>query len=913
MALALATAILHDNPSEAATLAEEVTNVLPVRQAWTCLVAARQAAGNHAGALEALRRLLGEYAIDEAITKLATIVCSTSASGHWCGIDATGRVVGEAAGDRLLLLDGRRLGATIRRLPRDWMSHRMLAAFHGKAELIGSPIRLDLIVRAHGIAKATTDGGIEGWCWQPGMPDTTPVLTLEDDRGRKRRILPTGLASSGNDVLYRHWAWSIPSDETIKYTAPIRILAQDGSHLPGSPLDPAMFQRATADLARTWSPRCRPQARRQVTAPLPLTYLSRRRTGAARRAPACVVIPVHDGGQVVIACLQRIIRHVPRSWPIILVDDESRDPAIRELLDTLATRPRVTLVRLKAQGGFPRAANTGMRAAAGHDVLLLNSDALPPPGAFAHLRKAAYSCGDIGTVSPLSNDATLLTYPDNGPTTPPDDEASLMHLAALVADANGSAVVDIPTGVGFCMYIRRDCLDDVGLFREDAFAQGYGEENDFCLRARHLGWRHVAAVGAYVAHAGSASFAATKNALIERNLGVLEWLHPGWRDLIEDYGKRDPLFDARRRIDARRWRRTADARRPSVIFVTHADGGGVERILRERVAAAKADGRRAIILRPGSDEEVRICDSPQNNFPDLSYRLPDEASSLHAFLRSCRPERIEYHHMLGHHPSLLGLGDALGIPFQVYVHDYALLCPRVTLIGRDGRYCGEPDASTCDHCVADAGRMIEETIDTADLRLRSAAFLARAAAIVAPSDDAAARLQRHFTGLKADVRPHEQDTVRPLSVGRGLDRLVVAVVGALGIDKGYQVLLDCARDAADRRLPLTFVLVGHSIDDARLLQTGRCFVTGPYREGEAADLIRQERAAFGFIPSIWPETWCFALSEIWRADLPAIAFDIGAPADRIRATRGGLLLPLGLAPGAVNAALLAAPRQFGHV
>ena len=41
------------------------------------------------------------------------------------------------------------------------------------------------------------------------------------------------------------------------------------------------------------------------------------------------------------------------------------------------------------------------------------------------------------------------------------------------------------------MYIRRDCLDAVGPFDEAAFGRGYGEENDFCLRASHLGWRHV--------------------------------------------------------------------------------------------------------------------------------------------------------------------------------------------------------------------------------------------------------------------------------------------------------------------------------------------------------------------------------------------------------------------------------------
>ncbi len=107
------------------------------------------------------------------------------------------------------------------------------------------------------------------------------------------------------------------------------------------------------------------------------------------------------------------------------------------------------------------------------------------------------------------------------------------RLAALARRANGGAVVDIPVGVGFCMYIRRDCLDAVGLLRADVFAQGYGEENDFCLRARHLGWRHVAAPGVFVAHVGGQSFGAAASHLRARNSVLLERMHPGYAGLIQ--------------------------------------------------------------------------------------------------------------------------------------------------------------------------------------------------------------------------------------------------------------------------------------------------------------------------------------------------------------------------------------------
>jgi hypothetical protein len=88
-------------------------------------------------------------------------------------------------------------------------------------------------------------------------------------------------------------------------------------------------------------------------------------------------------------------------------------------------------------------------------------------------------------------------------------------------------------------------------------------------------------------------------------------------------------------------------------------------------------------------------------------------------------------------------------------------------------------------------------------------------------------------------------------------------------------------------------------------------VTGEFRQGEATELIAAQGAALGFVPSVGPETWCLALGEIWRAGLNAAAFDIGAPAERIRRTGRGFILPLGLSPNAINNALLATLRTAG--
>ncbi len=98
-------------------------------------------------------------------------------------------------------------------------------------------------------------------------------------------------------------------------------------------------------------------------------------------------------------------------------------------------------------------------------------------------------------------------------------------------------------------------------------------------------------------------------------------------------------------------------------------------------------------------------------------------------------------------------------------------------------------------------------------------------------------------------------------------------------------------------------MIGSSADDRSLLEAG-IKVTGAYKAEEAQQLIADMEPDLAFIPSICPETWCFVLSEAWLAGLYTIVFDLGAQAERVRATGRGAILPLGLSPERINNALL---------
>lgn len=938
LTLALATACLRRDNTRAAALFRAVVEAEDVRAAWLGLAAARLYLGDAQGAAgalaDALARHVPEAALLTAGDSLADAVVRGAGAAGWCGVTGDGQIVVRPAtsGTAEIRLDGRRCAGPA--LPSAWLRAREVTIRIGGRHLLGSPIQLAAIRRVAGFVEAR-EGGLRGWAWHPGDPDTNPVLLIRGERGRGTlRITATDLSASVQHAvpLARPRGFSIPADALAAIPRPLFVLGHDGADLLGSPLDPAAEQdaagAAAAALAKYLARKHAPMPPFPPPAiPADIAIPGSAVGASRRRRQVDVVIAVYGKAATVLCCLESVLATVRAPHGIIVVDDASPEPALRRALDTLAAGGRIRLVRHARNRGFPASVNDGITAAARRDVVLLNSDTLVPPGWLERLHEAAYTAAEIGTATPLSNHASILSYPGPSGSNPVPDRDAAIRLDAIARRANNGSIIDIPVGVGFCMYLRRDCIDAVGPFRADIFAQGYGEENDFCLRARHLGWRHVAVPGLFVAHLGGASFGQAGGGqaarhLQARNEKLLNRLHPGYDHLIAAFSHADPLAEARRRFDLARWRprgqsNAAQDKMASVILITHDDGGGVERQVGVAAATHRAAGLRPIVLRPAPEPDgpaAVVIDGADAGFPNLRYALPREMPALLRLLRATNPRLVEVHHTLHHPPAIYDLIDRLGVPYDVHVHDYPWFCPRVSLVGMDRRYCGEPAAVQCEACVADAGRVIDETIGVQALHDRSAAFLGAARRVVAPSADAATRMRRHFPALRPEIVPLEDDGAvadpPPPQPRSGLCR--VCTVGAIGVHKGYDVLLACARDAAERGLPLEFVVVGHTIDDARLMATGRVFVTGRFAAEEAVSLIRAQNASVGLLLSVWPETWSFGLTELWRAGLSVTAFDFGAPAERIRRTDRGFLLPLGLSPRGINHALVAAVGLTGH-
>jgi GT2 family glycosyltransferase/glycosyltransferase involved in cell wall biosynthesis len=630
-----------------------------------------------------------------------------------------------------------------------------------------------------------------------------------------------------------------------------------------------------------------------------------------------VVVPVYRGLEETLRCVYTVLAATCATpHAVVVIDDASPDPELVKELRRLADAGLLELIHNERNCGFVATCNLGMSLHPGRDVVLLNSDTEVYGDWLDRLRAAALRDPKVGTVTPLSNNATICSYPyfvrDNDMAL----ELELADLDRLAASVNAGQVVEVPTAVGFCMYARRACLLETGAFDVERFGRGYGEENDFCLRSSELGWRHVLACDVFVRHSGSVSFGAEKDARVARALAEIAKRFPDYGERVARFVAADPPLEARRRLDLARMARASRARSGAFLFVTHNWGAGIERHLDDLRRRLAAEDVAVVTLRPDPERPDRAVLAHAEAWPTPNVESFDLRSGVEEpaeILRQLAVRHVHVHSLVGFdQPAAAAwierLAGALGVAYDFTVHDYVCFCPRINLIDRSGSYCGEPPAAGCERCVRESGSpfgkvAVREWREAYDRLLRGAR------AVITPAEDVAARVANHFPRVKPAVRRHPEDVSMERWVASapraGGERLRVAVLGWIQPHKGLEVLRACARDAARRSLPIEFRLLGHSSDDAGLTRWGNVTVLGKYEDADVQRLLGQERCHCAFIPSIWPETHSYTLSAAILAGLHPVTFDLGAPAERIRALGWGTLIPLATSPGAVNDALLA--------
>ena len=226
-----------------------------------------------------------------------------------------------------------------------------------------------------------------------------------------------------------------------------------------------------------------------------------------------IIICVHNSPEDVRSCLTSVHRTLGPRDRIIVVDDGSADET-RLICEKFALldQYRIKLIRRPEGSGFCRAANAGLRESSAPCVVLLNSDTIVPPGWLDSIAACMAANWQIGIVGPLSNAGGWQSIPEYKTGGPPnnlvrDDLESIEAIHKFCRGFRPRFEYPIVEQVnGFCLAIRREVLDTIGLLDEKHFPMGYGEESDFNFRAQDAGFLSAVAIDCFVYHAKTKSY-----------------------------------------------------------------------------------------------------------------------------------------------------------------------------------------------------------------------------------------------------------------------------------------------------------------------------------------------------------------------------------------------------------------------
>jgi GT2 family glycosyltransferase/glycosyltransferase involved in cell wall biosynthesis len=625
--------------------------------------------------------------------------------------------------------------------------------------------------------------------------------------------------------------------------------------------------------------------------------------------PIDIIIPVYKGYQSTRDCVASVLATLPANANLIIVNDASPEARLAACFDAWAQDERVRILHNSRNMGFVGSVNRAM-AQSGNDVLLLNSDTLVPAGWLEVIQAAAQANLKAATVTPFSNNATVCSYPrfcHDNPLLPECDVAAMQQYCQK---ANAGLTLELPTAVGFCMFIRRTALDQVGLFDEQAFGRGYGEENDFCIKASQAGWTHLLAADCFVFHQGSVSFADDKAQLTQAAEAVINQRHPHFFAEVQAFVERDPVRSLRQRIDTAI---AADGGPPAralqsiraqedepqttensmneipvpseavelspkqaqlldefardnakkVLFITHAWGGGVEQhinLLRRIVPA------RIIVLR-GCGEGVAELSMLADDGTEITIKLGGFNSGATEYglslLRQLQFDRVHLHHVHGWSVDIVALIQALALPLDITLHDYYLISPR---------YHQTDGGAVCD----------DASWPTSDSQWRAlmAPLAEMAERIIAPSMSVQWAVEAVYPAAKYCFKVHPQRVEAAAAVKK------VLLLGSLSPEKGLAVAEQVATLAASDAPNLAFELIGFTTDPT----SAPLSMTGDYAEEDLPRLIAEQKPDVIWFPAQVPETYCFTLSHALAYGGPIVASDIGALTERLNNVTNALLV-----------------------
>lgn len=607
-----------------------------------------------------------------------------------------------------------------------------------------------------------------------------------------------------------------------------------------------------------------------------------------------IIVPVYNGFQYLEKLFEGLGK-TERKHRIILIDDNSPDQRILPCLKRFAARRgNVLVLHNKENLGFVKTVNVGLKRTK-HHVVLLNTDTELPDHWLERLMAPIFRFESVASVTPFSNCGSIFSFPELG------DNHIYHNLTERELDEYFQRVKPrytiAPTGVGFCMGMSRRAMDAVGPLDEDRFERGYGEENDWCMRAREAGFVNVQVENLFVYHKHGGSFSPEeKKRLGVKNGAILEELHPTYSRDCDHFRNDDPLKNLRAYLRLQIIAQHMEG--GCVLVFSHAWGGGAEHYLETQLPMWKEQGKCVLILRYLDwIERYRMeCLLPEETF-ELQLADRDDVSCL---LRECKIGQMIVNELVSF-PALFSWLDTIrdlkrekNAGLTMLLHDYYAVSPLWNLVSRrDLVYEREGGSFHCDRYYEQDG--CPEAYDCPSIaawRHRWQAFLIECDEVRCFSEDSIHILSAVYPSLSnLTLVPH---TIKPLPQVRRTEKttatLNIGVLGILPPEKGQGLVRSLWELIEKEERTVKIILIGEDDGEDKIPVGKRFEKTGRYQREDLPRLIQEKDIDVFLISSIWPETFSYTTEELISMGMPVACLNLGAPAERLARYEKGLVL-----------------------
>jgi len=632
------------------------------------------------------------------------------------------------------------------------------------------------------------------------------------------------------------------------------------------------------------------------------------RSPPTREKPVDIIIAVHNGHSVFRRCIESVLRYTAPPYRIIVMDDASSDPDLLTYLETLKALKHVVIIRNSDNQGYVRTVNQALQHSM-NDVVLLNSDTVVTRDWLDKLYACAYSNTKIGSVSPLSNNATICSIPNFCERNRIPDGFDIDSFGDLVYQSSARLYPAIITNPGSCIYVKRQLIDEIGAF-DEAFSPAYEEENDFCIRAFRAGYVAVLDDTTFIYHEGESSYSGKASDLKHEHQQLMERKNPGYSDLVQSFVRENPLRDIQERVRSRIIQTYARAR-PALLYLVHKSicgesPGGTElhclqlvQNLKEYLIYVLYPEGQNLILREHTPLGVKqyTYGKPYSSQHCITNRTTERL--FRRILRDFSIRLVHIQHMLGLPLSLIHVAKDEGIPVILSLNDFYYVCPQYMLLRNGMSYCNTPkDLDICDSCLHNQFGHPKGFQQSYRQYCRG---LIMAVDLITCGSQATIDIYRNAYDVpehKIHVIPHGYT---PLNDPRDFDSrhsTRIAFVGSVTAPfKGRDLVLQLL--SLNRRLEIEWHFFGIHSDIRPYLTAqgakpvGKLVFHGRYDRELLPELLRQEGIGLVVLPYVQPETFSLVLSEVWCASLPVVAPDMCALGERIRQSGGGWLYPYG--------------------